>query len=150
VDDMTSADPAWKPDWHSVRVGEVLPSVTYTLDRDKVEAYRALVENPTAAYPTVAARHPAMAFHERYRGQMRLPNMGYESQYFSPPEPGSVITVTALVVDKYVKRDRKFLVVEARAVDDQGRLIQIDRVIGMVARVDEPAFDAVGQKWEKK
>ena len=134
--------------WESIPIGEVLPIVEYTLTSDLIENYRKLVGNPTASYPTVAARHPARCFHARYGGRMRLPNMGYDTEYYNPPEPDKRIVVTARVIDKFIRRETKYMIVEARAIDEDGRLIQIDRLRATPKTYDEQAFSAVAGKWE--
>lgn len=138
----------WK-NWDAIEVGETLPFFSYVLTARMTEDYRRVVGNPSAAYPTVAARHPARAFYSRYEESVRLPNMGQESWLFCPPEVGTRILVNARIVDKYVRRGNPYLAVEARAVDENGRLIEISRLVGMASEVGTPAFAKVAEKWER-
>lgn len=133
--------------WDSIVVGEVLPAFSYELTEQMVDDYQRVVRNPGAAYPTVAARHPARAFYARYARYLRIPNMGQESQLFSPPVAGRMISVSARVADKYVRRGNPYLVVEATAIDEDGRLIEISRLIGMASEAGIPAFGKVTEKW---
>src|SRR3546814_3620199 len=100
----------------------------YVMTEQMIADYRRVVDNPRAAYPTVAARHPANLFYRKYRQQLRVPNTGHDSEYFNPPIAGKRITVSARIVDKYIRRDKPYLVIEARAVDEDGRLIEVSRL----------------------
>lgn len=145
---MTSAEPpSVTPVWDELRIGDELPGFTYLLTRQMIDDYRAIVENPTAAYPTVAGRHPARSFYARYQGLARVPNMGQEAWYFNPPEPDTEIIVTAHVADKYVRRNSRYIVIEARSFDWSGRFIEVTRLVAMLKEKSEPALEKVGTKW---
>lgn len=133
--------------WERIEVGEDLGSYDYVLSEEAVADYRRVVDNPHAAYPTVAARHPANLFYRRYGGRMRVPNMGQDSAYHNPPRPGKRITVSARIADKYIRRDKPYLVIEARAVDEDGRLIEVSRLIGLAREAGQPALEEVTRKW---
>jgi len=47
-----------------------------------------------------------------------------EAEFFNPPVPGKKIFVTGRIVDKYIRRDKPYLVIEAEAKDEDGRLIE--------------------------
>ena len=49
--------------WASIPVGDDLGTLDYVLTDEMVADYRRVVDNPHAAYPTVAARHPANLFY---------------------------------------------------------------------------------------
>ena len=51
-------------------------------------------------------------------------NAGNEVEFFNPPIPGKTIRVTGRVADKYLRRDKPYLVIEATAVDEDGRLLE--------------------------
>ena len=133
--------------YDSIEIGEDLGSLDYVMTAKMIADYRRVVDNPHAAYPTIAARHPANLFYRRYSGRMRVPNTGQESEYFNPPFAGKRITVTAKIVDKYIRREKRYLVIEARAVDEDERLIEISRLIGMAREAEEPAMAEVVRKW---
>lgn len=127
-------------------VGEVLPSFSYVLTQDMIDEYRDTVQNPTAAYPIVAARHPAHCFYERYEGRYRVPNAGYECEYYNPPLPGRRIDVSGRIVDLYDRRGKTYVVVEAVATDESDRLIEVSRLIGLLREAGAPAFTPVVEK----
>jgi hypothetical protein len=135
--------------WESIPVGDDLGTMDYVMTEQMIADYRRVVGNPHAAYPTVAARHPANLFYRKYAKIMRVPNAGHDSQFFNPPIVGKRIFVSASVVDKYIRRGRPYLVVEATAKDEDGRLIEISRLIGMARPVGIPAHADLARKWGK-
>jgi hypothetical protein len=135
--------------WESIPVGDDLGTMDYIMTDQMIADYRRVVGNPQAAYPTVAARHPANLFYRKYAKIMRVPNAGHDSQFFNPPIAGKRIFVSAKVVDKYIRRGRPYLVVEATAKDEDGRLIEISRLIGMARAVGLPAHADLARKWGK-
>ena len=56
--------------WESIPVGDDLGVMDYVMTEKMIADYREVVGNPTAAYPTVAARHPANLFYRKYRSVM--------------------------------------------------------------------------------
>ncbi len=134
--------------WEAIPVGDDLGSLDYVLTQQMVDDYRRVVDNPHAAYPTVAARHPANMFYRKYAAVMRVPNMGHDSEYFNPPVAGKRITITGRVADKYLRRGNAYLIVEATAVDEDGRLIEKSRLVGLAREVGkEAAHENIAKKW---
>jgi hypothetical protein len=135
--------------WKSIEVGEDLGSLEYVMTAEMIADYRRVVDNPHAAYPTVAGRHPANLFYRKYASQMRVPNMGHDCEYHNPPVAGKRLVVSAHIADKYVRREKHFIVVEATAVDEDGRLIEVSRLIGLAREVSQPALEEVTSKWNR-
>lgn len=134
--------------WESIPVGDDLGSLDYVLTEQMVSDYRRVVDNPHAAYPTVAARHPANLFYRKYAAVMRVPNMGHDSEFFNPPIVGKKITITGHIADKYIRRGSAYLVVEATAVDENGRLIERSKLVGLAREVGrQAAHDNISKKW---
>lgn len=134
--------------WESIPVGDDLGTLDYVLTEQMVSDYRRVVDNPHAAYPTVAARHPANLFYRKYASVMRVPNMGHDSEYFNPPVAGKRITITGRVADKYIRRGHAYLIVEATAVDEDGRLIERSRLVGLAREVGkQAAHENINKKW---
>jgi hypothetical protein len=134
--------------WERVQVGEELDPYEYVVTDEMLARYREVVENPTASYPTVAGRHPLRAFVQRY-GKQTLMNVGAEAEYFGAVIPGKKLHVTARITDKYIRRDKPYVVVEATTKDEDGRLVEISRVIGMAAKAEKPLFTEVARKWDR-
>jgi hypothetical protein len=134
--------------WDSIPIGDDLGSLDYVMTAEMIADYRRVVDNPHAAYPTVAARHPANLFYRKYKAVMRVPNMGHDSEFHNPPLAGKRITISGRVFDKYIRRGNPYLVIEARAVDEDGRLIEISRLVGLAREVGrEPAHEGMAKKW---
>lgn len=144
-----SSSSAGFPAWEAVEVGEDLGTYDYIMTSEMIADYRRVVDNPNAAYPTVAARHPANLFYRKYKPLIRVPNTGHDSEYFNPPVGGKRIFVKARIADKYIRRDKPYIVVEATATDEDGRLIEISRLVGLARPAAEPAHAEVARKWGK-
>jgi hypothetical protein len=136
------------PIWDGAKVGDALEPYEYVITQDMLDEYRAIVDNPHASYPTVAGRHSLRAWTNRY-GPATLMNVGAESEYFNPVIPGKRIRVEARIVDKYIRRDKPYILVDSTAVDEDGRLIEKSRLVGMTAKQAKPLFAEVSGKWEK-
>jgi len=134
--------------WQSIPVGDDLGSLDYVLTEQMVADYRRVVDNPHAAYPTVAARHPANLFYRKYAAVMRVPNMGHDCEYFNPPVAGKRITISGRIADKYIRRGNAYLIVEATAVDEDGRMIEKSRLVGLAREVgSQAAHGEIAKKW---
>jgi hypothetical protein len=133
--------------WQSIPVGDDLGTLEYVMTAEMIADYRRVVDNPHAAYPTVAARHPANLFYRKYASRMRVPNTGQESEYHNPPIAGKRITIRGHIADKYIRRGKAYLVIEASAVDEDGRLLEVSRLIGLARDVRRPALEEVAKKW---
>ena len=146
--DMTT-ETSGNPLWDNAVVGDVLEPYEYVITQEMLDEYRQIVDNPNAAYPTVAGRHSLRAWTNRY-GPATLMNVGTESEYFNPVIPGKKIRVEAKIVDKYIRRDKPYILVDSVAVDEDGHLIEKSRLIGMTAKQAKPLFAEVSNKWESK
>jgi hypothetical protein len=134
--------------WESIPVGDDLGTLDYVLTEQMVSDYRRVVDNPHAAYPTVAARHPANLFYRKYAAVMRVPNMGHDSEYFNPPLAGKRITIEGRIADKYIRRGNAYIIVEATATDEDGRLIERSKLVGLAREVGTQAAHAnIAKKW---
>ncbi len=134
--------------WQAIPLGDDLGSLDYVLTAQMIADYRRVVDNPDAAYPTVAARHPANLFYRKYAAVMRVPNMGHDSEYHNPPVADKRITISGRIADKYIRRGNAYIVVEATAVDEDGRLIEKSRLVGLAREVGkEAAHENIAKKW---
>lgn len=134
--------------WDSVKVGQVFPSFDYVVSQEMLDEYRLITDNPRAAYPTVAGRHALRAWTNFY-GPGKLMNVGAESEYLNPVVPGKRIRVEAAIVEKYMRRNKPYIIVDSTATDEDGRVIEKSRLIGMAAPAEKPLFSEVSGKWEK-
>ena len=77
--------------WESIPVGDDLGSLDYVMTAEMIADYRRVVDNPLAAYPTIAARHPARLFYRKYKEVMRVPNSGHDLNISIRPSPESAL-----------------------------------------------------------
>ena len=131
--------------WDEVQIGAALGSFEYVLTQAQVDNFRKSVDDPEADFPTVASKHDGMTaslvFAEGGPGSVNARN---EVQYFNPPVPGKKIKVTGRIVDKYIRRDLPYFVIEATATDEDGRLIEKIRTY----QLKRP--ETVGEKWSQQ
>jgi len=123
-------------------IGEELGSYEYVLTQKMLDNFRAAVDDPEASFPTLAVKHDATAFAMVYEDNTGGVNAGNEVEFFNPPIPGKTIRVTGRVADKYLRRDKPYMVIEATAIDEDGRLLEKLRTYQM----KKP--DEVGKKWQ--
>ena len=134
--------PLKKFDYDQIEVGEELGSYEYLLTEEMADAFRRAVDDPEASFPTLAVKHDATAFAMVYEDTAGSVNAGNQVEFCNPPAPGKKITVTGRVADKYLRRDKPYLVIEATAVDEDGRLLEKLRTY-QLKRPDE-----LGKKWQ--
>lgn len=135
--------------YERARVGDELDPFEYVITQAMLEEYRQIVGNPHAAYPTVAGRHALRAWTNRF-GPATLANVGAEAEYFNPIVPGKRIRVEAKIVDKYIRREKPFVIVDSTSIDEDGRQIEKSRLVGMAAKGQKPLFSEVQKKWEQQ
>ena len=136
------ADEQMKPfNYDDIEIGEELGSYEYVLTQEMLDTFRASVEDPGACFPTLAVKHDATAFNMVYDDQTGGVNAGNEVEFFNPPIPGKRIIVTGRIHDKYLRRDKPYMVIEATAEDEDGRPLEKLRTYQM----KKP--DEVGKKW---
>ncbi len=127
--------------YDAIQIGEELGSYEYVLTQEMLDSFRASVQDPDACFPTLAVKHDATAFNMVYDDQTGGVNAGNEVEFFNPPIPGKRVIVTGRIHDKYLRRDKPYMVIEATAVDEDGRMLEKLRTYQM----KKP--DEVGKKW---
>jgi hypothetical protein len=127
--------------YHTAEIGEELGSYEYVLSQETLDNFRKSVDDPDARFPTIAIKHDGVAFHMVYTDSTGSVNAGSEVEFHNPPVPGKTIKVTGRIADKYSRRDKPYLVIEATAVDEDGCLLEKMRTYQM----KKP--DEVGKKW---
>ena len=100
-----------------------------------------LSKTPDARFATLAVKHDATAFRMVYQDPTGGVNAGNEVEFFNEPIPGKTVRVTGRIADVYWRRDKPYLVIEATAVDEDGRLLEKMRTYQM----KKP--EEVGKKW---
>ena len=128
--------------YDQLEIGEELGSYEYLLTQEMLDNFRASIDDPEGCFPTLAVKHDATALAMVYDDTTGGVNAGNQVEFFNPPIPGKKIKVTGRVADKYMRRDKPYLVIEATAVDEDGRLLEKLRTY----QLKKP--DEVGRKWQ--
>ena len=128
-------------DYDKLEIGEELGSYEYVLTQEMLDNYRQSIDDPDAAFPTLAVKHDGTALNMVYNDTTGGVNAGNEVEFFNPPAPGKTIFVKGRIADKYLRRDKPYLVIEATAVDEDGNLLERLKTYQM----KKP--DEVGKKW---
>jgi hypothetical protein len=135
------AEPATQPfDWEAVEIGDTLSSYEYVLTQEMMDKYREAIEDPDARFPTIAVKEDTVGFYRKYHDVGSV-NARCTFHCYNPPTPGTRLRVNAWIADKYMRRGKPYIVIEAVSVDEHGRLI--DRV--MTHELKRPS--EVGKKW---
>ncbi|HJN87231.1 MAG: hypothetical protein QGH97_08275 [Dehalococcoidia bacterium] len=129
-------------DFDKIEIGEDLGSYEYVLSQEVLDRFREAVGDPDGSFPTVAVRHDSTALAMVYEDNTGGVNAGSEVEFYNPPIPGKKIKVTGRIANKYWRRDKPYLVIEATAVDEDGRLLERMRTYQM----KKP--DEIGKKWK--
>ena len=111
-------------DYDKAQIGEALGSYEYILTQEMVDTFRESVDDPDAQFPTLGVKHDATAFAMVYDDQIGTVNAGNQVEFFNPPIIGKKIIVHGRIADKYLRRDKPYIVIEAIATDEDGRLIE--------------------------
>lgn len=127
--------------WDDAQVGDEFGSFEYILTQAQVDNYRKAVDDPEAPFTTLAVKHDVTAFGLIYEGTSGV-NARNEVQLFNPPIPGKKIKVTGRIVDKYIRRELPYLVIEAVATDED------DRPIEKITTYLMQRTQKVGEKWQ--
>ena len=83
----------------------------------------------------------ATAFAMVYDDPIGTVNAGNEVQFFNPPIVGKKISVKGRIADKYLRRDKPYIVIEATAIDEDGRLLE------KLSTYQLKKPDELGKKW---
>ena len=128
-------------DYDAVQIGEELGSYEYLLTQEMVGLYRRAVDDPDAVFPTIAVKHDATSLSLAYDDQTGSINAGNEIELHNPPSPARKSALPAASTTSTSARDKPYLVIEATAVDEDGRLIEKMRTY----QIKKP--EELGKKW---
>ena len=129
--------------FEETQAGDELGSYEYLLTQEMLDTFRESVDDPDASFATLAIKHDATAFEMVYNDQTGTINAANEVEFHNAPIPGKIIKVTGRVADKYLRKDLPYIVLEATAVDEDGRLLEKIRTY----QLKKP--DELGKKWQK-
>ena len=106
--------------YDTVQPGEELGPIEYKVTAEKLAAYRSAVADPGAVLLTIGSKDYSHLLATKFERSSRI-NAKHEAWYSGAAEVGSMLTTRGRIVDKYVKRDREFIVVETWTEDESGR-----------------------------
>ncbi len=127
--------------WDLMEVGEELGPISVAVDDHKIKAFAYAVDDYDPAYmvrrPTGdRIGHPALLcndlFHVRKSkydyntGEAGL-HAKQEYEFLNSVRLGQTITLTGRFVDKYIRREKTYIVFEAEGTDEDGRLVNRGR-----------------------
>ena len=127
--------------YDDVVIGEELGSYEYVLTQEMLDNFRASVDDPEAPFPTLGVKHDATAFAMVHDDQIGTVNAGNQVEFFNPPVVGKKVLVTGRIADKYLRRDKPYIVIEATATDEDGRLLE------KLSTYQLKKPDELGKKW---
>lgn len=103
------------------RITDELIDLQCQLDQDFDPLFFPQGGGKRAAPPQITYRPPRWLFSRAYN--VRGLFVRWESESFRAIEPGTTIKVTGTIVDKFIRKDREFVVYEAEGRDVSGNLI---------------------------
>lgn len=106
-------------DFDAVSPGEALGPISYVLTQQKLDSFRAAVNDPDAVLTTIASKDYSYLLATKYERSSKI-NARHEAWYSRAPVVGEEISVSGELADKYVKRDRRYVVVRTRSVGASG------------------------------
>ncbi|MBI3976619.1 MAG: MaoC family dehydratase [Chloroflexi bacterium] len=130
-------------DFETLEVGTDLGSVEFLLTEQEFAHHRQAVEYADAIWVTNELKPVAILARRRWRyrpGQRHI-NARHNAEYFNPPRPGKKLIFSGKVIDKYVKRDKPYVVFEVEVKDEDGLLIERYQRTRMVSA------PKLGEKW---
>lgn len=80
-----------------------------------------ITDSKRVAPPSITYRPPRWLFSRAYN--VRGLFVRWENEMFREIQPNTMIKVTGAIVDKYVKKDREFVVYQAEGQDGDGNLV---------------------------
>jgi hypothetical protein len=105
-------------EWH---ITDELIDLQCQLDQDFDPLFFPQGDASRVAPPQITYRPPRWLFSRAYN--VRGLFVRWESESFRAIEPNTTIKVTGSIVDKFVKKDREFVVYQAEGRDSEGNLI---------------------------
>ncbi|OGW17898.1 MAG: hypothetical protein A3G93_09115 [Nitrospinae bacterium RIFCSPLOWO2_12_FULL_45_22] len=135
--------------YDELEVGRKFKPATYTLTKETIGKYAEAVEDRNPLYldeaqaknsafkglishPTTAAIYSLASI--MTEGEMP-PGGIHAKQFFefhTPARPGDALTTTATVVDKYIKREKKYVVFETTTVNQKGEKIVTGKMTAII------------------
>lgn len=119
-------------DYETIEAPSELGTMEFTPPPEMWKRYEKLSGIPESVFITLALR-PMTLLHTKYQfrpGESPI-NAGHEAEYFNRPLPGKKLIISGRIKEKYIRRDRPYVVLEFDVKDEDGRPIERMRRITM-------------------
>lgn len=117
-EDIRVGESIGEMDWH---ITDELINLQCQLDQDFDPLYFPQGGDPRIAPPQITYRPPRWLFSRAYN--VRGLFVRWESEMFRAIEPNTTLKVSGVIAEKFVKKDREFVVYEAEGRDAAGNLV---------------------------
>ena len=124
-----------KRTWEDAKIGEELGSIQYKLTSENISRHLSAIEDDNPWYiqesPFVGPIAPPLITNSQYE-RLYVKYFSDEQEFFhakteveiiNPLFLGKLITVRGSITDKYIRRERKYIVIETTVTDEDGREI---------------------------
>jgi acyl dehydratase len=130
-------------DFDTIEPGMSLGTWEFAYTDELLALHRRAVEDPEAFFFTNQLKAGTFLVYRRWaaRPGHRHVNARHTAEYFNPPRPGTTLVVSGKISDKYVKRDKPYVVFETEIRDTTGMLIERYWTTRMVQA------SKAGEKW---
>jgi acyl dehydratase len=109
------------------------------------EQYRRLMGDQTVFITNATRPRSISTYNVLYlSNEAKHINAGHDAQYFNLPIPGKKLILHSVIVDKYVRRGKPYIVTETEVKDEDGRWIEKYKRTSMVSS------PKLGHKWWAK
>ena len=123
-----------------ISVEQTLSPFVCTLTEEDIKGYLEAVEDRNPLYgdeefakksafgglitpPGIVAIYFVRAFHAEMKPPPGGIQAGHDFEFYQPARPGDILTTTTRVVDKYIKKERKYVEWETVTTNHRGELI---------------------------
>src|ERR1700676_3848601 len=99
---------------YAIEPGMSLGTWEFAYTEELLALHRRAVEDPEAFFFTNQLKAGTFLVYRRWtaRPGHRHVNARHTAEYFNPPRPGTTLVVSGNISDKYVKRDKPYVVFE--------------------------------------
>jgi hypothetical protein len=120
--------------YDSYYVGQKFPCFTYTVTEEKVKRYIEAVQDQNLLYLQKKVVPPALAaVYTRWpmiTGMMGRPGTIHakqQYQYYKSIPWNATVSIYGEIIDKYIKKNRKYVVQQVKVFDESGSLVTVSK-----------------------
>ncbi|MBI2849073.1 MAG: MaoC family dehydratase N-terminal domain-containing protein [Chloroflexi bacterium] len=136
--------------YNEIEVGQVFTGPAYTLTKESIDKYINAVEETNPIYgedkaakeaglaeaiapPTTVAIFTRPSFVLSPEGKLPPGSIHakQEFEFLGLIRSGDTLTTTGKVVDKYIRRERNYLVIQTTTVNQRGEVVSVGKITGI-------------------